>query len=42
MPRTYSVGIHQRMMRMVLDARKVPYMRRGAIIRLADQLGIQF
>ncbi|WP_165490202.1 hypothetical protein [Propioniciclava sinopodophylli] len=39
-PRKYSVELQQRATRMALDARKDPETSRGAIKRVADQLGI--
>ena len=39
-PRKYSVELQQRATRMALDARKDPATSRGAIKRIADQLGV--
>ena len=39
-PRKYSVEFQQRATRMALDARKDPETSRGAIKRVADQLGV--
>ena len=39
-PRKYSVELQQRATRMALDARKDPESSRGAIKRVADQLGV--
>jgi transposase len=39
-PRKYSVELQQRALRMALDARRDPESSRGAIKRIADQLGI--
>ena len=39
-PRKYSVELQQRATRMALDARKDPESARGAIKRIADQLGV--
>ena len=39
-PRKYSVELQQRATRMALDARKDPQTCRGAIKRVADQLGV--
>ena len=39
-PRKYSVELQQRAMRMAMDARKDPATSRGAIKRIADQLGV--
>ena len=39
-PRKYSVELQQRATRMALDARKDPATSRGAIKRVADQLGV--
>ena len=39
-PRKYSVELQQRATRMALDARKDPEASRGAIKRVADQLGV--
>ena len=39
-PRKYSVELQQRATRMAIDARKDPGSSRGAIKRIADQLGI--
>ena len=39
-PRKYSVELQQRATRMALDARKDPETSRGAIKRVADQLGV--
>lgn len=39
-PRKYSVELQQRATRMALDARKDPQTSRGAIKRVADQLGV--
>lgn len=39
-PRKYSVELQQRATRMALDARKDPERCRGAIKRVADQLGV--
>lgn len=39
-PRKYSVELRQRATRMALDARKDPASARGAIKRVADQLGV--
>ncbi len=39
-PRKYSVEIQQRATRMAMDARKDPESARGAIKRIADQLGV--
>ncbi len=39
-PRKYSVELQQRATRMALDARKDPETSRGAIRRVADQLGV--
>lgn len=38
-PRKYSVELRQRATRMAMDARKDPGSARGAIKRVADQLG---
>lgn len=38
-PRKYSVELQQRATRMALDARRDPESARGAIKRVADQLG---
>ena len=40
-PRKYSVELQQRATRMALDARRDPATSRGAIKRIADQLGVQ-
>ena len=40
LPRKYSVELQQRATRMALDARKDPETSRGAIKRVADQLGV--
>lgn len=39
-PRKYSVELQQRATRMALDARADPQSARGAIKRVADQLGV--
>jgi transposase len=39
-PRKYSVELQQRATRMAIDARKDPATSRGAIKRIADQLGV--
>jgi transposase len=39
-PRKYSVELQQRATRMALDARRDPESSRGAIRRIADQLGV--
>ena len=39
-PREYGVELQQRATRMALDARKDPASARGAIKRIADQLGV--
>ena len=39
-PRKYSVELQQRATRMAIDARKDPASSRGAIKRVADQLGV--
>ena len=39
-PRKYSVELAQRATRMAMDARKDPESARGAIKRVADQLGV--
>ena len=39
-PRKYSVELQQRATRMAIDARKDPGSSRGAIKRIADQLGV--
>ena len=39
-PRKYSVELQQRATRMALDARQDPESSRGAIKRVADQLGV--
>ena len=39
-PRKYSVELQQRAQRMAVDARKDPASARGAIKRVADQLGV--
>src|SRR3546814_12222402 len=39
-PRKYSVELQQRATRMAMDARKDPESARGAIKRVADQLGV--
>ena len=39
-PRKYSVELQQRATRMALDARQDPESARGAIKRIADQLGV--
>ncbi len=39
-PRKYSVELQQRATRMAVDARKDPESSRGAIKRIADQLGV--
>lgn len=39
-PRKYSVELQQRATRLAMDARKDPGSTRGAIKRVADQLGI--
>ncbi len=39
-PRKYSVELQRRATRMALDARKDPESARGAIKRVADQLGV--
>jgi len=39
-PRKYSVELRQRATRMALDARNGPETARGAIKRVADQLGV--
>ena len=39
-PRKYSVELQQRATRMAMEARKDPESSRGAIKRIADQLGI--
>ena len=39
-PRKYSVELAQRATRMAMDARKDPELARGAIKRVADQLGV--
>ena len=39
-PRRYSVEPQQRATRMALDARRDPETARGAIKRVADQLGV--
>ncbi|GAA6528014.1 transposase [Intrasporangium sp. DVR] len=39
-PRKYSVELQQRATRMALDARADPESARGAIKRVADQLGV--
>jgi transposase len=39
-PRKYSVELQERATRMALDARKDPARSRGAIKRIADQLGV--
>ena len=39
-PRKYSVELQQRAARMALDARREPEASRGAIKRIADQLGV--
>ena len=39
-PRKYSVELQQRATRMAIDARKDPESARGAIKRVADQLGV--
>ncbi len=39
-PRKYSVELQQRATRMAMDARKDPQAARGAIRRVADQLGV--
>lgn len=39
-PRKYSVELQQRATRMVIEARRDPASSRGAIRRIADQLGV--
>ncbi|WP_149814844.1 transposase [Serinicoccus marinus] len=39
-PRKYSVELQQRATRMAIEARKDPESARGAIKRVADQLGV--
>jgi transposase len=39
-PRKYSVELQERATRMALDARRDPESSRGAIKRIADQLGV--
>ena len=39
-PRKYSVELQQRATRMALEARRDPESSRGAITRIADQLGV--
>ncbi len=39
-PRKYSVELQQRATRMAMDARQDPETARGAIKRVADQLGV--
>ena len=39
-PRKYSVELQQRATRMAVEARKDPESSRGAIKRIADQLGV--
>jgi transposase len=39
-PRKYSVELQQRATRMALDARRDPESSRGAITRIAEQLGV--
>ena len=39
-PRKYSVELQQRATRMAMDARRDPASSRGAIKRIADQLGV--
>ena len=39
-PRKYGVELQQRATRMAMDARKDPESARGAIKRVADQLGV--
>jgi len=39
-PRKYSVELQARATRMAMDARKDPESARGAIKRIADQLGV--
>ena len=39
-PRKYSVELQRRAMRMAMDARRDPATSRGAIKRIADQLGV--
>jgi transposase len=39
-PRKYSVELQQRATRMAMDARRDPASSRGAIKRVADQLGV--
>ena len=39
-PRKYSVELQQRATRMAMDARQDPESARGAIKRVADQLGV--
>src|SRR4051794_2919595 len=39
-PRKYSVELQQRATRMAMDAREDPESSRGAIKRIADQLGV--
>jgi transposase len=39
-PRKYSVELQERATRMALDARRDPELVRGAIKRVADQLGV--
>ena len=39
-PRKYSVELQQRATRMAMDARRDPEAARGAIKRVADQLGV--
>ena len=39
-PRKYSVELQERATRMALDARRDPETSRGAIKRIADQLGV--
>ncbi len=39
-PRKYSVELQQRATRMAIEARKDPESARGAIKRIADQLGV--
>ncbi len=39
-PRKYSVELQQRATRMAMDARKDPESSRGAITRIAEQLGV--
>ena len=41
-PRKYSVELQQRATRMAIDARKDPGSSRGAIKRIADQLGVPY